>query len=198
MLFTTRLAVSAVLVAAPTSMILSPILAIPAGALSLVLPLRSRLGLNGADQVDLLVFGGLALVSLAPLPQVKIAYLIFLAAECVLAYGVAGIAKAISPGWRNGAYLVQILCIRTYCSAGTGQFAREHRGIIRVIAWGVIGWECLFVICLVLPPPITLLFLLGGFAFHIGTAVVMGLNDFLWAFSAAYPAVMFCALSRGW
>lgn len=197
-LFCARLAVSAVMVVAPSSLILSPALAIPAAMLSLVLPLRSRLGLNGADQVDLLVFGGLALVSLVPHHEVKVVFLLFLTAQCVLAYSVAGIAKAISPGWRDGRYLVQILCIRTYCSAGTGDFAQSHRGLVRLIAWGVIGWECLFVLALLLPPPVAVLFLLAGVVFHIGTALVMGLNDFLWAFSAAYPAVFFCVLARGW
>ncbi|MFE3104283.1 hypothetical protein [Nocardia tengchongensis] len=32
-----------------------------------------------------------------------------------------------------------------------------------------------------------------GALLHIGTAILMRLNTFLWAFLATYPAVIFCA-----
>jgi hypothetical protein len=41
--------------------------------------------------------------------------------------------------------------------------------------------------------PWRLLFLGWGVAFHLGCAVVMGLNNFLWAFIATYPALLFAA-----
>ena len=35
----------------------------------------------------------------------------------------------------------------------------------------------------------------AGFFFHLVTAVTMGLNTFLWAFLATYPAVVFLVAS---
>jgi hypothetical protein len=37
--------------------------------------------------------------------------------------------------------------------------------------------------------------LTAGLSFHLVAAVVMGLNTFVWAFSATYPAILHC---RSW
>ena len=37
-------------------------------------------------------------------------------------------------------------------------------------------------------------FLAGGLLFHVASAVLMGLNTFLWAFGATYPAVFYCSV----
>jgi hypothetical protein len=34
-----------------------------------------------------------------------------------------------------------------------------------------------------------------GILFHVANAVIMGLNTFVWAFVATYPAILFCAVS---
>ena len=39
----------------------------------------------------------------------------------------------------------------------------------------------------------SLALLIGGASFHIGAAILMRLNTFLWAFVATYPAIIFCA-----
>ena len=41
-------------------------------------------------------------------------------------------------------------------------------------------------------------FLVIGLAFHLGCAVLMGLNSFLWAFPAAYPCVLASREILGW
>ena len=40
---------------------------------------------------------------------------------------------------------------------------------------------------------LTYLLLISGVLFHIGAAVLMHLDTFLWAFIATYPAIIFCA-----
>jgi hypothetical protein len=52
-------------------------------------------------------------------------------------------------------------------------------------------WESVFPIALLVPPKILLLILAMGLIFHISCAWVMGLNTFIWAFLATYPAVIF-------
>ena len=39
----------------------------------------------------------------------------------------------------------------------------------------------------------SLALLIGGASFHIGAAILMRLNTFLWAFVATYHAIIFCA-----
>ena len=59
--------------------------------------------------------------------------------------------------------------------------------------WLTIVFELGFAGVLWLPEPAGLALLATGLAFHVTTAVMMGLNVFVWAFAAAYPAVMFFA-----
>ncbi len=41
--------------------------------------------------------------------------------------------------------------------------------------------------------PGALVIIAGALAFHIGVALIMGLNTFFWAFASAYPALLFLA-----
>jgi hypothetical protein len=50
--------------------------------------------------------------------------------------------------------------------------------------------QCLgFPLVFAVPQPAAWVLLAGGLLFHLGIACVMGLNDFLPAFAAAYPIV---------
>lgn len=193
-----RLGLAAFMVAAPGQVILSPAVMLPMALLTLSVPVRTRFGLNGADQIDLLVFGGLAMVTFHLNDVTASAFLVFLAAQCILAYTVAGVAKLVSPGWREGSHLAQILNIRMYCHEGSARMARAHPGLVRLGAWGVILWESLFWLVLVLPIQLSVPMIAAGLLFHVVIAFVMGLNDFVWAFAATYPALLFCLTLRPW
>jgi hypothetical protein len=45
----------------------------------------------------------------------------------------------------------------------------------------------------VLPYPCIWIALIAAGAFHLGCALIMGLNSFLFAFTATYPAIYFVA-----
>jgi hypothetical protein len=67
--------------------------------------------------------------------------------------------------------------------------------LVLVAAWCVILWETTFPIAILAPNRVRWVLLGLGACFHIGVAVGMGLNTFLWAFVATYPAVEYCAIT---
>ena len=60
------------------------------------------------------------------------------------------------------------------------------------VGWAVIVFELLFPLALVAPNSLMFSLFAIGAIFHLGNALVMGLNTFLWTFLAAYPAVWYC------
>jgi len=140
--------------------------------MSLVVLLACLLGRLGADAVS-----ARAAVS-------------FLAAELTLAYLVAGWYKATSSYWRSGRAFAIIAQTRMYGQPTAARVVRAHPAIGRAAGHAVLAWESLFVLTLTAPPPVVVGVLAAGIAFHAGCAVVMGLNRFLWAFAAGYPALL--------
>lgn len=169
------------------------------GLLSFALTLRSPFGLDGADQMTTFLFCTLALTYLCPHPLVQRAFLWFLALQSCLSYITAGVAKAVSDDWRGGAAILGVSSTRMYGSAPVADYLGKHPVQCLWLCRSVILTECLFPLSMVVPRPVAVLFLLGGAAFHAGTAVFMGLNTFLWAFLATYPAILYCSgqLYRG-
>ena len=55
----------------------------------------------------------------------------------------------------------------------------------------IILFEIAFPLVLILPWEGKLLLLSIGLLFHITNAVVLGLNRFIWAWSATYPALLY-------
>lgn len=117
----------------------------------------------------------------------------FIAAQAVLAYSTSGIAKLISPVWRDGTGLAGVLSTVDHGTPAVGLWLRRHSSLSKLASWVTIGFECTFIIVLVLPTQLGAGLLALGVMFHAGCAVLMGLNSFLWAFPATYPCVYFAA-----
>jgi hypothetical protein len=62
--------------------------------------------------------------------------------------------------------------------------------LLRVMSAAVIGWELAAIAVPFLPVTGVCIFLSIGVLFHMGIAVIMGLNDFLWPFLSTYPAIL--------
>jgi HTTM domain len=157
---------------------------------------RAPLGLDGSDQMSLITFVAVAIYKLFPGDvYVAQASLWFIAVQGCLSYFVAGVAKVISPVWRSGEALRRILGTRSYGTRGSAFLVRGREKVCFALSWFLIFFECTV--------PLTLAFGRTGFAvfavlgtfFHVTNAVIMGLNTFVWAFVATYPAILFCALS---
>jgi hypothetical protein len=75
----------------------------------------------------------------------------FIAAQAVLAYSTSGIAKLISPVWRDGTGLAGVLSTVDHGTPAVGLWLRRHSSLSKLASWVTIGFECTFIIVLVLP-----------------------------------------------
>lgn len=117
--------------------------------------------------------------------------LMFIAGQILLAYFVAGLNKLISPAWRLGRQMRQIVAGSSYQVPTILVRVCTRRMIARSLCWTVILLQLLFPASVVLPGGFFWFFLTAGLLFHTGVAVIMGLHGFWWSFIAAYPALYF-------
>jgi len=187
-LFILLLAVDAVVV---TTLFIFPsnsILLIAAAALMLIQMKRHYMSYDGADEMIFFCFVALSVGRIAGADKVT-AW--FLAAEASLAYLVAGAYKAASPFWKKGQALVLITRTRLFGHEGVARMLQRYPAATRSLEFVFVLWECIFPIALLVPLKILLPMLAIGLIFHIACAWVMGLNTFIWAFLATYPALIF-------
>jgi hypothetical protein len=142
------------------------------------------------------ILTGLFLVAHLPADNVAEAALFTIAGVVSLSYLVTGATKLVSPGWYDGATLLVALRSRTNGHRRVALWAEEHRGLLAAAAWSVILFECLFPLALVTGTTGAGVFLTLGVSFHLGIAVIMGMNLFPLAWFATYPAIWFAAANR--
>ncbi|HTK08336.1 MAG TPA: hypothetical protein VL485_14295 [Ktedonobacteraceae bacterium] len=193
-----RAVIAVLILFGPLTVVLNPWLLCVLVLLSLLLTFRNVFGTDGADQMGDLLFVGLTVVSIVTTHLTMNVFLWFLTFQACLAYAMAGFAKAVAPGWRDGTYLVGICGTTTYGNARLRDLLLARPALSKWLARLVILWECSFPLVLFLPLPLALIPLAGGIVFHLMMAYIMGLNDFMWSFLATYPAVLYCLQMRGW
>jgi len=155
--------------------------------------MRNLLGTDGADQMNIVVLTAVALGSSLPsggLGQRACCW--FVAVQLMLSYFIAGVAKIRSESWRSGVAIRGILGTESYGNASLDRLIAWHPIIPRLLCWGVMAFELAFPLVLLQLPELTLSLVLMGIGFHAVCALVMGLNGFLWAFSSAYPSLLWC------
>ncbi|MFJ6622297.1 hypothetical protein ACIQOW_32545 [Kitasatospora sp. NPDC091335] len=153
--------------------------------------LRTPYGGEGSDQVLLLVFGALAMAQTFDAEQVA---LWFIVAEACLAYFSSGLAKVLHWEWRDGTGLLGVLRTRSWGNAWAARRLSERPVLCRWLSLALISAETAFPLVLLAPPPLLPLLIGLALVFHLLVAVVMGLNCFVWAFAATYPAVAYVVL----
>jgi hypothetical protein len=185
------------LLAAPLAAILlwrsSPVAVLACAAVCLTGALiRTRLvyGLDGSDQMQAVVWVGLAIYSMAPGTDAGELALLFIGAQLTLSYVAAGVAKLISYEWRSGAAILGILSTESY---GHPVLHRLLDTPLRakVICWSVIAFEVGFPVLAISNEWGLALAIAAAVCFHVGIAMAMGLNGFMWAFPAALPCAAY-------
>ncbi len=164
-------------------------------ATMLLLNYRCTLGADGSDQMLAIIFFSLTVdagLVLGHSPWKSIG-LWFIALQSCLSYEASGISKLWSAVWRSGDATFQILNTVTYGSKRMAELLRGSMALRKIACWSVIGFECVFPCCLILPTRAASAILILGIGFHVFNAIYMGLNVFLWAYVATYPAILFCA-----
>jgi len=153
---------------------------------------RNFYGADGSDQMETIVLAGLcATVWLLPGKPARLG-MAFIAAESALSYGASGVSKLFSRAWMSGEAAFQIFNTYTYGNLFAASALRKYPYLARPACWLIIAYECAFPLCLILPWRISLAILCLGVCFHVFNALVMGLNKFVWAFVATYPALFYC------
>jgi hypothetical protein len=156
----------------------------------LVIPLT-----KGADaQLTLITYSAMALTLLSDTPVAAGYCLDFLTLQLCLAYFAAGSHKLRSPYWRSGYALPGLLSARLFGFPGFGAWLDRHGLVAWCLSWATIGWQVSFPVVLIAPREIGLFYLACGVLFHLSTAFTMGLNKFIWAFLALYPAAIYCMM----
>jgi hypothetical protein len=149
------------------------------------------LGLAGFDQMTTIVLVGVLLAVAFPGTSIAVAGLAFVAMQACLAYLTAGVAKAVSPAWRQGTAVTGILSTRAYGSRGISALVSRSQSLGFLLDWTTIGYEVLFPAAVIAGGWVLLAWLVAGLTFHVAIAVSMGLHMFIWTFGATYPAVLF-------
>lgn len=153
--------------------------------------LRTPYGGEGSDQVFLIVCGALAMAATFGGQQVA---LYFIAAQVCLAYFTSGFAKILHADWRDGTALAGVMRTRTWGNEKTARWLAAHPSSCRWLSRALISGEAAFPLVLLAPPPLLPVLIGAGLGFHVLIAFVMGLNCFVWAFAATYPAVVYVVL----
>lgn len=146
---------------------------------------------GGSDCMTLVVLTGLGIATVTDEPRWSEAGLWYIAVQSCLSYFIAGATKLRASKWRSGAALVVFVHDSCY---GPGRIVSVlSRPWLRcVLAWGLMLFECCFPLA-VLDPGIALWFVGAGLVFHTANVYVLGLNRFLFAWAATYPALLWCA-----
>ncbi len=159
---------------------------------SLLFSFRSIVGLDGADQMNLIITVTLFIVYIIDDEIIYKAGLIFIASQSILSYMAAGIAKLRSAKWRSGQAVFEIMNTRTYgYQSVASKLSNAPRFANIILCWLIIFFEIFFIAVLFLPAPWLYILICCGVIFHLYNAVAMGLNNFFWAFLATYPALLY-------
>jgi hypothetical protein len=182
------LAVTLVLFASVTW--LATIAVVALAAVLLAFNVRVPWGMDGADNVFVHVTLGLAAYALARLFDAPSVGLYYIAAYAGLAYVTSGVTKLSDAAWRSGVALGWVVNLQVFGARWAVEFLAPRPRLRQVLSWSVMLGEVSAPLAVLLPAHGIALVLVAGLAFHATMAVCMGLNTFVWAFLATYPAVL--------
>lgn len=146
---------------------------------------------GGSDKMVLLALTCLMVAHWLPASwsgaaEVAIAYL---AIQLLLSYVVSGWVKLKNPDWRSGQALAEVFRFSAYPQTETLRDLAHRRDWMRWGSWGVIGFELAVPLALVSAPTLWAALAVAAL-FHSANAVLFGLNRFLWAWVAVFPALI--------
>lgn len=161
---------------------------------TIMIGLRWRGTFNGgSDYMTILVLSALTVDSLAVHSyKISLAVLWYLAIQVSTSYFIAGLVKIRRQNWRNGTALSCFVASTIYKEDKLSNLIKDKKSIAVILSWLLFLFELGFPIAL-LSPNISLVFLILAVAFHVGNFYIFGLNRFVFAWMACYPALYFCS-----
>jgi hypothetical protein len=150
---------------------------------------------GGSDTLSVVLLTALSLAQLLPgSATAQKAALLYIAVQLTLSYFMAGVAKLQHVEWRSGRALASFVGHGQYGAPRWLVRALDGKGRVRVLSWCVLAFECGFPLAWS-GPRTGAVFIGLALLFHIATWLLFGLNRFVFAWAAAYPALWWC--SRG-
>jgi hypothetical protein len=148
---------------------------------------------GGSDTLSVVLLAALSLGQLAATSVwAQKAALLYIAVQLTLSYFMAGIAKLQHVEWRSGRALASFVVRGHYGTPRWLVRALAGEARLRVLSWCVLGFECTFLLAWS-GSRAGALFIGLGLCFHLGTWLLFGLNRFVFAWAAAYPALWWCS-----
>lgn len=167
-------------------------LALIISSMGLILRFGGPLG-GGSDSMMFQVLIGLLIASFGVANPVLVRIgLGWIAAQSVLSYFLAGVAKLRNDNWRTGVALQTLLRSNgPYTLFTPTRNLADSKTLCAGLSWVIILFEITFPAVLLLPWEGKLVMLSAGLVFHIANAATLGLNRFIWAWTATYPALLY-------
>jgi hypothetical protein len=148
---------------------------------------------GGSDYMTFIVLLALVLIfSLGEHPFFLTGILWYVSIQVCLSFFLSGVAKVKTDAWRSGRALSEFMRSRFYDIPPSFHDFPRNSPLSRIACWGVILFELSFPLALVIPS-LTAGYLSLAVIFHILNIYIFGLNRFLFAWIAAYPAIMYCS-----
>jgi len=148
---------------------------------------------GGSDFMTLIILMALCAASLfEENSKMKTIFLWYIAIQICTSYFIAGMIKLKKQNWRSGKALVGIINSAIYEPSPGLQVINQVPLLSLVGSWTVMVLECSFPLSLMNSKACIALMALA-FVFHLANGFVLGLNRFLWAWCAAYPALYYCS-----
>jgi len=160
-------------------------------ALLVTFSVRLRWAQEAADDISVQVALGLAAFAVCRSLGAPSVGLYYIAAFSALAYVTSGATKLVEPAWRSGVALGRVVNLRSFGAPWAADLLLPRPRLRSVLSWAVMLSEVCFPLALLLPAGGAVAVLAAGLVFHLAVALCMGLNTFVWAFLATYPAILF-------
>jgi len=154
---------------------------------SIAWSIRSPQGQDGSDQVFFLLSSSMGLGFAVNSETTWALITMFVVSQLTICYLTAGLTKLFSADWRSGIAMDYVFRTSTYGNEKFYDFILSRPNIKLVVAWSIILFEVMFPLAFFVPQEFGVVLILIPVAFHLATALLMGLNLFFVSFLAAYP-----------
>jgi hypothetical protein len=152
---------------------------------------KRQAGKDGSDQMRMLALLSYSLCFLVKNEQGQLISVFFTGGQALISYATSGTVKLMSPHWRGGNVLAGVLSTYSYGVPKVSSFLSSHPLIEKAMCYSAIVTMLAVPVTFLLPYQAPLLIALFCiFCFHISTAILMGLNDFLFTFPMTYPGII--------
>lgn len=161
---------------------------------TLLISVRWRGTFNGgSDFMTLSVLFALSVAQcFADIPVITRGCLWYIGIQACTSYFLAGVVKVKHTSWRQGYAIPAFIDSSIYGPLPALSRFYHSRTVGLGMSWFILAFECLFPLALWSPSSCAF-FMATALVFHVGNFYVFGLNRFVFAWAATYPALYYCS-----